>query len=718
MFNFPILLLKNRIFVAVLITLLIASFYKNVFSDEDSVNSHDSIRPFFEPVVSDKDQGALYKEIVNNLLSRHYKKLLLNDSLSKDHLARYIKFLDPGKNYFLKEDITSFQKWSTKLDDYAKTGEIQPGFDIFNVFKKRYVDRLNYNLTLLKDEAHDFNFGTNQTISFDIDLKDWFSTKNVSDEFWEKRLTDMMIRQFLNDEEKKEIEARETLIKRYENQIRLISQRDSRDVFQLYVNAFASLFDPHTSYFSPRTNENFQINMSLSLEGIGAELTIEDEYTKVNRVVPGGPADLQGDLKAEDRIVGVGQQNDDIVDVIGWRLDEVVDLIRGAKNTIVRLEYIPSSSEQTNTKTISIVRDTVKLEDRATQSQIININNTSGNFDIGIIEIPAFYMDFEGYRARDPNYRSTSKDVFKIVNEFKANNSVDGIVLDLRGNGGGALFEATSLTDLFINYGPVVQIKDASGRIYKNNRAKRRAIYDKPLLVLIDRLSASASEIVAGALQDYRRAIVVGTQSYGKGTVQDISPVKLGQMKQTVSKFYRVSGESTQRRGVVPDISLPSIISIDEVGESQKDNALEWDTIAWVPYYQKSGNTIDNTLDELRELSLDRRISDPNMMSLISKIALSSDLSAEKTLSLNLELRKVRSESWDEQIFAIENNRRTALNLEPFDTIDEWQDYLEDSGDEGELELPISETDPILFESSRILADQISLEQKQTSYWN
>ena len=704
-----LILFKNRIFVAVLISFLIAPFYKNVFSDDDSVKNHDSSQIFYEPVVSDKDQSALYKEIVNNLLSRHYKKQVLNDSLSKDHLARYIEFLDPGKNYFLKEDVTSFQIWSTKLDDFAKIGEIQPGFFIFNIFKKRYIDRLTYNLSLLKDEAHVFDFNTNQTISFDIDSKDWFPTKKASDEFWENRLTDLMIRQFLNDEETKAIEARETLIKRYENQIRLIAQRDSRDVFQLYVNAFASLFDPHTSYFSPRTNENFQINMSLSLEGIGAELTIEDEYTKVNRVVPGGPADLQGDLKAEDRIVGVGQQNDDIVDVIGWRLDEVVDLIRGAKNTIVRLEYIPSSSEQTNTKTISIVRDTVKLEDRATQSQIININNTSGNFDIGIIEIPAFYMDFEGYRARDPNYRSTSKDVFKIVNEFKANNSVDGIVLDLRGNGGGALFEATSLTDLFINYGPVVQIKDASGRIYKNNRAKRRAIYDKPLLVLIDRLSASASEIVAGALQDYRRAIVVGTQSYGKGTVQDISPVKLGQMKQTVSKFYRVSGESTQSRGVVPDISLPSIISIDEVGESQKDNALEWDTIAQVPYYQKSGNTIDDTLDELRELSLDRRISDPNMMSLISKIALSRDLSAEKTLSLNLDLRKARSESWDEQIFVIENSRRTALNLEPFNTIDEWQAYLEDSEGEEESELPISETDPILFESARILADQIFL---------
>lgn len=704
-----LILFKNRIFVAVLISFLIAPFYKNVFSDDDPVKNHDSSQIFYEPVVFDKDQSALYKEIVNNLLSRHYKKQVLNDSLSKDHLARYIEFLDPGKNYFLREDVTSFQIWSTKLDDFAKIGEIQPGFFIFNIFKKRYIDRLTHNLSLLKDEAHVFDFNTNQTISFDIDSKDWFPTKKASDEFWENRLTDLMIRQFLNDEEKKTIEARETLIKRYENQIRLITQRDSRDVFQLYVNAFASLFDPHTSYFSPRTNENFQINMSLSLEGIGAELTIEDEYTKVNRVVPGGPADLQGDLKAEDRIVGVGQQNEDIVDVIGWRLDEVVDLIRGAKNTIVRLEYIPSSSEQTNTKTISIVRDTVKLEDRATQSQIIKINNTSGNFDIGIIEIPAFYMDFEGYRARDPNYRSTSKDVFKIVNEFKANNSVDGIVLDLRGNGGGALFEATSLTDLFINYGPVVQIKDASGRIYKNNRAKRRAIYDKPLLVLIDRLSASASEIVAGALQDYRRAIVVGTQSYGKGTVQDISPVKLGQMKQTVSKFYRVSGESTQSRGVVPDISLPSIISIDEVGESQKDNALEWDTIARVPYYQKSGNTIDDTLDELRELSLDRRISDPNMMSLISKIALSRDLSAEKTLSLNLDLRKARSESWDEQIFVIENSRRTALNLEPFNTIDEWQAYLEDSEGEEESELPISETDPILFESARILADQIFL---------
>ena len=295
-----LILFKNRIFVAVLISFLTAPFYKNVFSDDDPVKNHDSSQIFYEPIVFDKDQGALYKEIVNNLLSRHYKKQVLNDSLSKDHLARYIEFLDPGKNYFLREDVTSFQIWSTKLDDFAKIGEIQPGFFIFNIFKKRYIDRLTYNLSLLKDEAHVFDFNTHQTISFDMDSKDWFPTKKASDEFWENRLTDLMIRQFLNDEEKKTIEARETLIKRYENQIRLITQRDSRDVFQLYVNAFASLFDPHTSYFSPRTNENFQINMSLSLEGIGAELTIEDEYTKVNRVVPGGPADLQGDLKAED----------------------------------------------------------------------------------------------------------------------------------------------------------------------------------------------------------------------------------------------------------------------------------------------------------------------------------------------------------------------------------------------------------------------------------
>lgn len=661
----------------------------------------------------DDNQADLYKEIVSNLLRRHYKKQELDDKFSSDYLKTYLKMLDPGKNYFLKSDINSFQKWSDQLDDYSQSGFISPGSEIFNIFKYRYLTRLNKNISLLEDQSSTFNLDTNQTISYDIESKDWMSSTQEANEYWKRRLTDLLIRQFLNDEDENLEDAKEVLIKRFKNQLRLINQRDSQDIFQIYVNAFASLFDPHTSYFSPRTNENFQINMSLSLEGIGAELTTEDEYTKVNRVVPGGPADLHGALKAEDKIVGVGQENEEMVDVIGWRLDEVVELIRGAKDTIVRLEYIPSSTDLGGTKIISIVRDKVKLEDRAATSEIIQIENQDNSFSIGIIEIPAFYMDFDAYRAGDKNFKSTSGDVAEILKELKQS-GVDGIVLDLRGNGGGALFEATSLADLFLDAYPfrpktIVQIKDASSKIYMN-KIRKPALYNGPLVVLIDRLSASASEIVAGALQDYQRALVLGSQSYGKGTVQDISPVTLGQVKQTVSKFYRVSGESTQSKGVVPDIALPSLINLEEVGENQKEYALVWDQISGVaplPLPEKKALSVKR----LENLHLERRIQDPNLKSIIERIELSKAISENDVFSLNLKERKDQSVNWDNALFSIENDRRLSIGEEIFDTVDEWKAF-NDQLNSDDPDRPKSESDPLLFETSRILADYISLNER------
>ena len=678
-----------------------------------------------ESIETEDGQSSLYREIFERLASRHYRSQEIDDALSDRYLDEYINTLDSGKNYFLQSDIDEFEKWRSKLDDLSKRGDIKPGFIMFNRVRDRAMTQLEKNITLLEDENYVFDFETSDSIMFDPELRSWFKTQQEASKFWEKRLVDSMIRLLLN--EKDEADARELLIKRYRNQIKQFEQRDSQDVLQLYANALASLYDPHTSYFSPRTNENFQINMSLSLEGIGAELSTEDDYTKINRIVPGGPADLHGVLKAEDKIVGVGQAEEDIVDVIGWRIDDVVALIRGAKDTTVRLQFIPSKGDSSNTKTITIVRDKVKLENKSAQSKILDVVHEGQTYKLGVIDIPAFYMDFEAYRARDPNYKSTTRDVYKLVEELK-DADVDGIVVDLRSNGGGSLYEATSLTDLFIDYGPVVQIRDSDMRVQRNQRAYRRAAYNGPLLVKINRFSASASEIFAGALQDYGRALVVGSQSFGKGTVQDITALSSGQLKMTVSKFYRVSGDSTQHRGILPDISFPSLHDLDQVGESHQDNALPWDSIHRVPHQTK--DELKGFIGPLTESHLERRKEDPDFASLIERIELSDSWAQEKSLSLNLEERRIRSESWDLGLFEIENRRLIAKGEVPFDTLEAWR-LSDEVDEENDTELPeeqaqlkdqaekegaeeeeenIPETDPLLFEAGKILGQQIYIE--------
>ena len=668
----------------------------------------------------DDGQSALFREILERLATGHYRSQSIDDSLSERYLTEYIRILDSGKNYFLQSDIDEFDQWKYVLDDLSKRGDISPGFIMFNRLRDRAKDRLQSVLTLLEDSSYKFVLDGSNTITIDGDERGWFQSEADANSFWEKRITDSLIRLLLNDKDQEE--ARKLLIKRYQTQIKQFEQRDSQDVLQIYANALASLYDPHTAYFSPRRNENFQISMSLSLEGIGAELTTEDEYTKVIRVIPGGPADLHGSLKAEDKIVGVGQDEEDIVDVIGWRIDDVVALIRGAKGTSVRLEYIPANGDSSNTKIIKILRDKVKLEDKSAQSQILEIEQSGKTLSIGVIEIPAFYMDFEAYRARDPNFKSTTRDVYDLIKELK-DSKVDGIVLDLRSNGGGSLFEATSLTDLFIDRGPVVQIRDSNQRVQRNNRAYRAAAYDGPLLVMINRLSASASEIVAGALQDYGRALVVGSQSFGKGTVQDVTPLSKGQLKLTISKFYRVSGDSTQHRGILPDIEFPSTYDFEEVGESQQDNALPWDRIRRVPHNTKTD--LQPLIGALTENHTKRRQSDPDFVSLVDKIELSDNWDSQKTLSLNLEKRRLRSESWEKQLFAIENKRRQAKGLDIFEDLESWRssgEEKEDSVDQDisnteelaastaiEDEENILEEDPMLYEAGNVLGDQIMM---------
>ena len=700
-------------------------------------------------IKTEDGQSSVYREVLDRLASRHYRSQKVDDALSQRYLDEYIGLLDAGKNYFLQSDIDEFEQWRLKLDDLAKRGDIKPGFIMFNRLRDRAMAQLQDNVALLEDPEFQFDFNGEESIILDGDERDWLASPEAADAFWLKRMTDALIRLLLNEKDLEE--ARELVAKRFKNQIKQFDQRDSQDVFQLYTNALGSLYDPHTSYLSPRTNENFKINMSLSLTGIGAELTTEDDYTKVSRLIPGGPADLQGVLKAEDKIVGVGQAEKPIVDVIGWRIDEVVELIRGEKDTKVRLELIPSKGDSSNTKTITIVRDKVKLEDKSAQSTILKIDLNGEAFKLGVIDIPAFYMDFEAYRARDPEFKSTTRDVYNLVEELTEAN-VDGIVLDLRNNGGGSLYEATSLTDLFIDYGPVVQIRDAEQKVYRNHRASRRAAYSGPLIVMINRLSASASEIFAGALQDYGRALIVGTQSFGKGTVQDVTALSEGQLKMTISKFYRVSGDSTQHRGVIPDIAFPSLHDIEKIGESEQDNALPWDRIHRVPH-----QTQDHLIPYVAPLTashLKRRSADPDFASLVEKIKLSDDWEMDKSLSLNLEQRRTRSERWDIGLFESENRRLVAKGEEPFADLAAWKDNDEEdeeSGDDNgqesitendqedtlssssyqiqnnadvdteedtlntEKDENIAESDPMLFEAGKVLSEQIQLQTQALS---
>ena len=656
------------------------------------------------PIEPEAKQTKLFREIVSELAATHYSSLSIDNNLSEAYLSNYVEQLDSSKRFFLASDINEFQKWKHKLDDLAKRGDITAGFFIYNRLRDRAVSRLPSSIDLLNDQTYKFNFNLEETILLEADKRDWLLNTKEADDFWRKTMKDSIIRLILSGKDKKE--ARELLVKRYKALLNQYTQRNSKDVFQQYVNSFTALYDPHSSYFTPRSSENFQINMSLSLEGIGAQLTTEEEYTEVVDVISGGPADIQGILKPKDKIIGVGQGDKEIVDVIGWRIDDVVDLIRGEKGSTVRLEIL---SGTTSTKVISIIRDTVKLEEKSAQSSILNIKNQGREYKIGVIEIPTFYMDFEAYRKRDPNYKSTSRDVRKLLKDLM-DQSVDGVVLDLRNNGGGSLYEATALSDLFIDYGPVVQIRDANKKIHRDQRAKYEAFYDGPIIVMINRLSASASEIFAGAMQDYGRALIIGSQSYGKGTVQTMTELSSGLLKYTVSKFYRVSGDSTQHRGIIPDIALPAIFDAEEIGESHLETALPWDQIHGIPHQQYT--TLKKHIKPLLLAHKNRAYKEHNFASLYNQLELKKNWDNQQEISLNLEIRRKRDDQLNHSLLAIENTRRKAVDLEPYKDLSAWEiaQELEEEQDNTEKDdKPIAESDPFLNEAGFILSDQIYL---------
>lgn len=657
------------------------------------------------------------RALVTELEENHYIDRRYNDAMSADHLDTYLERLDPSHLYFTAADVAEFQRYATRLDDLGRQGELSPAFEIFDQYERRATERLEDVITNMASILGQLDFDRDEYIDSDPTERDWAADVAELDDRWRKRLKNQVLALRLAEKDPEEIAP--TLVKRYENQRNRLSQYNEQDVFAVYANALTSQFDPHTSYFSPRRAENFDIDMRLSLEGIGAVLQNEDEYVKVVRVVPAGPADKQSDLKAAELIIAVGQgKAGPMTDVIGWRLDDVVDLVRGKKGTVVRLDVIPAAGRADEARRLTITRNEVQLEEQAAQSKIIEINDLDSTpRKVGVIDIPAFYLDFEAYRKGDPDFRSTTRDVAKLVNELNEA-GVDGLVIDLRGNGGGSLREANELTGLFIEYGPTVQIRGTGSRVWRDGKRRRGPYYDGPVAIMIDRLSASASEIFAGALQDYGRAIVVGDRSFGKGTVQTLLDLPEGQLKITESKFYRISGDSTQHRGVIPDISYPSLLQHDEIGESSLDKALDWDRIA--PVRHKDYGVVDAILPTLVAKHTERANGDPDFQYIWDQKALAEKIRGAEVLPLNEAERIAQRTSQEIQYLAIENARRQAKGLDALASLDdlvneedELSDVNSDSagnpssiGDDTEED---EDVDALITETARILTDAINL---------
>ncbi len=619
-----------------------------------------------------KDHASTCTKIISALERYHYLGKKLDNDMSAVILEKYIKRLDPSKHLFTIDDIKEFNQHRFQYDNNLKNGDLTQGFYIFNLYLDRSRQRLLYLTELIDTWETEFDFDKKETIIVDDDIRAWQQDLLGLQKLWRKDLKNHIISLRLDDQEDTKIS--DSLQKTYPNRLKRLSQINADDAFQIFINTMTASFDPHTQFFPPRASEDFDIHMSLSLEGIGAVLQNEYEYTKVIRLIPKGPADKSNLLMPGDKIIGVGQgKKGEIKDTIGQRIDNVVKLIRGPKNTYVRLKIIPAKKTAT-TKTISILREKVKLEEQSAKKQIVTINKNGTPYKLGIIEIPNFYMDFNAYHKGNKNYKSTTKDVKKLLNELKAE-KVDGIIVDLRDNGGGSLKEASQLTGLFLKTGPTVQIKTKYkiSRMYDDDTA---IYYQGPLIVLIDRMSASASEIFAGAIKDYNRGVIVGTRSFGKGTVQELQPLEKGKLKLTSAKFYRVSGKSTQNLGIVPDINYPQIYKLEDTGESSLDGALLWDTTIKSSY--KSYKDLSPSLTLLWQEHKKRSASEPGLIYLKKRLDLTSKLDKKIEWSLNEQVRKDHKNTIEELELEIENEFLKATGKETITQLSQRETRIND----------------------------------------
>ena len=606
-------------------------------------------------------ERMIARQVGSLLEEAHYSKLKIDDSLSPRVMDKFIDGLDGQRSYFLASDIAEFESHRLRFDDMIRTGDIEPAYLIFARYQQRNRERVQHALALLDREP---DFALNESFEFDRESAPWAKDSAELDELWRKRVKNDAISLLLTN--KSWAEARDVLRTRYERVLKRADQVKPEEVFELFLNAYARTFDPHSSYFSPRNSEEYKIQMSLNYEGIGASLQLVDEYVTIMNLIEGGPAAAAGTLKINDRITAVGQGRDgSMTDVVGWRIDDVVQLIRGKGGTPVRLQILPAGAAPGSPeKTVEFMRGKVTLEAQAAKKELKTFRRGEREYKVGVINVPGFYSDYDAQRAGEKDYRSTTRDVRKLIDELKKE-GVDSIVMDLRGNGGGFLPEAQSLTGLFIDRGPVVQVQFSGGDKEVLDDDQSGVAYDGPLVVLIDRFSASASEIFAGAIQDYGRGVVVGQRSFGKGTVQNLVPLSRwsarpvnGQLTVTIGKFYRVTGESTQRRGVEPDVTLASPISLADIGESSLDDALPWDRIQAAGFGQPG--QLAPSIAKLVTEENARQRRDPDYRWWLADIAAVEKLRSQKNLSLNIETRKADRAALETERLARENDRRAA----------------------------------------------------------
>jgi carboxyl-terminal processing protease len=665
-----------------------------------------------DELTSDERQRQTALIITQVIEKFHYRKPQLDNELSSDVFDRYLDSLDANRSFFSADDIARFERYRYEFDDALRTGKLEPAYLIFRRFRELVEDRVEQALVMLS--AGQFDFEIDELYTYDRSDAQWLPDAAALDDLWRQRIKNDILSLRLAGEEQDEIV--ETLTKRYEGILRRVTQMEPADVFQVFINAFTLTVEPHTSYMSPRLSENFDIGMRLSLQGIGAVLRSENEFTEIQSTVPGGPAARSGQLKAGDRIVGVGQGDaGDMEDVVGWRLQDVVDLIRGPKDSVVRLNILPENQGVAGrAREVVLVRDQIKLEDKAAKSEVVE---SQDGVRIGVIEIPAFYRDFAGQAAGNDDFRSTTRDVRKLIDELQTQR-VDGIVIDLRRNGGGSLSEATELTGLFIERGPVVQVRDASGKVEIERDPDPEQVYAGPLAVLVDRNSASASEIFAGAIQDYGRGLIIGEPTFGKGTVQTLvdlgrflrSREDIGRLRLTMAQFFRVEGGSTQHRGVTPDIVFPTSKGAADHGERSLDNALPWASIKPAKH-KRVGNA---EVAGLREASARRIAASPGFGYLVEEEEDLIELDARKSVSLRESVRRAEWEQREQARLERRNRLREFRGLSPLTSLDDDDDAVAETDDED----PEGIKRIMLEESVQILADHIAVQRPRTAQIN
>ncbi len=712
-----------------------------LLAQEESQQLHTilDVDVLYQPVSSEQVHGTTALELLQELQTKHYSSVEIDDNFSATVFDSYLDSLDGSHLYFMRGDINKLSAYRYTLDDSLKDGSVEPGFEIYNRYYQRVLERLIYSIEEVENNISSMDFSIDETILIDREEAPYANTDAELDEIWRKRIKNSVLSLRLTGDTDEEIA--EKLGKRYRNQLNQVLKTNARDIFQTYLATVAKAVDPHTSYFSPRDSENFNMGLSLSLQGIGAQLTTDEEYTKVAELIKGGPAERGKELKKGDRIIGIAQGVDgEIQDVVGMRLDDVVAQIRGEKGTIVRLSVLSEESvAESEASMVSITRDTVKLEDQSAKQEVIELSYNDQDYKIGIIHLPTFYFDFEAASRGEEDFKSSTRDV-KVLLEELQEEQVDAVVVDLRNNGGGSLSEANQLVGLFIETGATVQIRysglrNGFTRSFGDNDPE--VAYAGPLAVLVNRTSASASEIFAGAIQDYERGIILGGQTFGKGTVQEIIPMEYGQVKLTRSKFYRVSGESTQHRGVIPDIAFPDFYeAYEDIGESSLDGALPWDTVRPVEYRRYTA--VKALLPELQSRHDERASASPDFGYLIDQIERSKKLRKREEISLNESVVKSERQERRREEFDANNLRRFLKGLtlkewveDPNAEVDEEEELTEnddtivasaedsvevedenasdDDKDEDE------EKDPLLLETGRILADFIALNLSNVS---